>query len=491
MTPSIRTFLLINLLLSITLITSLAIIGNLFLEHKDLQRHLNAQLTFAALTIQSFIGDGSSHEVIDKIQKKIDRLPDVARDYYQRTHTKMYGKSYELIQFQIWDKEAKLMLKSHSAPLVPLAKNISGFSTNWVDGQLWHVFTNVDVETGMRIDVGERSDFREELEGRVTQDSIFIMLITYPFLGILIWIIVGRGLDSIRQVANEVRQKTPSSLEAVNIEAIPAEIKPLIDELNKLFGRLRDAFEREKRFAADAAHELRTPLAALKTQTQVAINIQDPVELRNALDKILMGVDRSSHVVQQLLTMSRMVPQATLQQFDKVDLVLEARTQIAEMVPHAIEKNIDIELIAEVEPVTIPGNAPAISILIRNLVDNAIRYCPEGSLIKVYVNIEGHTANLIVSDNGPGIAPELRERVFERFFRVLGTKAQGSGLGLGIVAQIVELHNAEIVLGEPEQGTGLVVTVKFPLVVYPKLLFLNAKQSYSQNLWITLWISQE
>jgi two-component system sensor histidine kinase QseC len=465
MTPSIRTFLLINLLLSITLITSLAIIGNLFLEHKDLQRHLNAQLTFAALTIQSFVGDNPSDQSINKIQEKIDRLPDVARDYYQRTHTKMYGNSYELIQFQIWDKDSKLLLKSHSAPLIPLAKNISGFSTNWVDGQMWHVFTNVDVETGMRIDVGERSDFREELEGRVTQDSIFIMLITYPFLGILIWIIVGRGLDSIRQVANEVRQKTPSSLEPVNIEAIPAEIKPLIDELNKLFGRLRDAFEREKRFAADAAHELRTPLAALKTQTQVAINIKDPVDLRTALDNILTGVDRSSHVVQQLLTMSRMVPQATLQQFDKVDIVLEARTQIAEIAPHAIEKNTDIELIADEDHIMIPGNAPAINILIRNLVDNAIRYCPEGSEIKVTVQRTSATANLVVADNGPGIAPELRERVFERFFRVLGSKAQGSGLGLGIVAQIVEWHNAEIVLGEPEHGTGLVVTVKFPLEV--------------------------
>lgn len=464
MTPSIRTFLLINLLLSITLITSLAIIGNLFLEHKDLQRHLNAQLTFAALTIQSFIGDNASDKSINKIQEKIDRLPEIAKDYYQRTHTKMYGNSYELIQFQIWDKDANLLLKSHSAPLIPLAKNISGFSTNWVNGQLWHVFTNIDVESGMRIDVGERSDFREELEGRVTQDSIFIMLITYPFLGILIWIIVGRGLDSIRQVANEVRQKTPSSLDPVNIEAIPSEIKPLIDELNKLFGRLRDAFEREKRFAADAAHELRTPLAALKTQTQVAINIQDPTELKTALDNILAGVDRSSHVVQQLLTMSRMVPQATLQQFDEVDLVLEARTQIAEIAPQAIEKNSDIELITKEEPIIIPGNAAAVNILIRNLVDNAIRYCPEGSEIKVMVKRVDDTAHLIVADNGPGIAPALRERVFERFFRVLGTKAQGSGLGLGIVAQIVELHNAEIVLGEPEEGTGLVVTVKFPVV---------------------------
>ncbi len=463
MTPSIRTFLLINLLLSITLITSLAIIGNLFLEHKDLQRHLNAQLTFAALTIQSFIGDGSNKSNLTIIQEKIDRLPEVAKDYYRKTRTKMFGNSYELIQFQILDKDHKLILKSHSAPLIALSKNLSGFSTNWVEGQLWHVFTNVDLETGLRIDVGERSDFREELEGRVTQDSILIMLITYPFLGILIWIIVGRGLDSIRQVANEVRQKTPSSLDSVNIETIPSEIKPLIDELNKLFVRLRDAFDREKRFAADAAHELRTPLAALKTQTQVAINIQDPVELRNALDNILIGVDRSSHVVQQLLTMSRMVPQATLQQFEDVDLVVAARTQIAEIAPHAIEKNTDIELIARENHTVIPGNEAAIGILIRNLVDNAIRYCPCNSSIEIFVERTDTTANLIVADNGPGIPLELRERVFERFFRVLGTKAQGTGLGLGIVAQIVELHAAEIELKEPAEGSGLVVTVKFPL----------------------------
>ncbi|MDQ2994966.1 MAG: ATP-binding protein [Pseudomonadota bacterium] len=463
MTPSIRTFLLINLLLSITLITSLAIIGNLFLEHKDLQRHLNAQLTFAALTIQSFVGETENEKDIAKIQSKIDRLPEIAKEYYRKTHRKMFGRTYELIQFQIWNKDGRLLLRSHSAPEVPLSKNISGFSTNWVEGQLWHVFTNIDVETGLRIDVGERSDFREELEGRVTQDSIFIMLITYPFLGILIWIIVGRGLDSIRQVANEVRRRTPNALEPVNIEAVPSEIKPLIDELNKLFIRLGDAFEREKRFAADAAHELRTPLAALKTQAQVAINIKDPEELRTALDKILSGVDRSSHVVGQLLTMSRMVPQATLQQFDDVDIVTEARTVIAELVPIAIEKEIDIELSAPEAPVTLHGNLAAISILIRNLVDNAIRYCPNQSEINISIHATANHVILRVADNGPGIPVELRERVFERFFRVLGTKAHGSGLGLGIVAQIVELHKAEIKLDEPEQGSGLVVTVIFPL----------------------------
>jgi two-component system sensor histidine kinase QseC len=334
-------------------------------------------------------------------------------------------------------------------------------STKWIDGQLWHVFTTYDKASGARVDVAERSDFREELEGRVTQDSIFIMLITYPFLGLLIWIIVGRGLDSIKQVTSEIRQRVPSYLEPVDLEAVPAEIKPLIDELNKLFKRLREAFEREKRFAADAAHELRTPLAALRAQTQVAIKATTEEEMRDALCKVLLGVDRSAHVVQQLLTLSRMVPQATIKEFESVNVVKQAKEVIADLAPVALDKNTEIELLAPDPNVFVMGYPTAISILIRNLVDNAIRYTPSGSLVKVLIYLEDQLLYLKVIDNGPGIPEELYNRVFERFFRILGNKTTGSGLGLGIVQQIAEIHDAEITLDKGENGKGLVVTVIF------------------------------
>ncbi|MCB1828390.1 MAG: two-component sensor histidine kinase, partial [Coxiellaceae bacterium] len=337
-----------------------------------------------------------------------------------------------------------------------------GFSTNWVDHQLWHVFTDIDPETGFRIDVAERSDFREELEGRVTQDSIFIMLITYPFLGILIWIIVGRGLDSIRQVTDEIKQRAPSYLEPVNLEVVPTEIQPLVDELNQLFTRLYEAFEREKRFASDAAHELKTPLAALKAQTQVALKIKDPEELKLALQKIITGVDRSSHVVHQLLTMSRMAPDATLQNEEKVDLNAIITEVLVDIAPRAIEKGTDVELHAPEGELFIMGYPTALGILARNLIDNAIRYTPSGSLVKVSLQKLPDATVLEVSDNGPGIPKELRERVFERFYRVLGTKETGSGLGLGIVQQIVTIHHAKLQLSEPAKGTGLIVTVRFP-----------------------------
>lgn len=461
MTPSIRTFLLINLLLSITLITSLAIIGNLFLEHKDLQKHLNAQLTVGALTIAAFVSDDISKRNLSIIQKEINNISQEAEAYYQNDNKKMFSPAYELIQFQIWDTKNNLMLSSSTAPKQPLSNGKPGFSTKWIDGQLWHVFTVFDKDTGARVDVAERSDFREELEGRVTQDSIFIMLVTYPFLGLLIWLIVGRGLDSIKQVTREIRQRAPSYLEPVDLEAVPMEIKPLIDELNKLFKRLREAFEREKRFAADAAHELRTPLAALRAQTQVALKATNEDEMRDALDKVLLGVDRSSHVVHQLLTLSRMVPQATIKQFEPVNVVMQAKEVIADLAPIALEKNTEIELIASDPTIRIMGYPTAISILIRNLVDNAIRYTPNGSIVKVSIYPEGDYLFLKVSDNGPGIPEELHNRVFERFFRVLGNKTTGSGLGLGIVQQIAEIHEAQIHLSSGETGKGLEVTVLF------------------------------
>lgn len=463
MTPSIRTFLLINLLLSITLITSLAIIGNLFLEHKDLQKHLNAQLTVGALTIAAFISDDINKRDIAVIQKEINNLPQVAESYYENDHKKIFSPTYELIQFQIWDKDNNLILSSSTAPKQPLSNGKAGFNTKWIDGQLWHVFTTFDKTSGARVDVAERSDFREELEGRVTQDSIFIMLITYPFLGLLIWIIVGRGLDSIKQVTSEIRQRVPSYLEPVDLEAVPTEIKPLIDELNKLFKRLREAFEREKRFAADAAHELRTPLAALRAQTQVALKASNEKDMRDALTKVCTGVDRSAHVVQQLLTLSRMVPQATIKEFQEVNVVKQAKEVIADLAPTALEKNTEIELDVpgDANHAKIMGYPTAISILIRNLVDNAVRYTPDGSLIKVCIYTENNFLILKVTDNGPGIPQELHGRVFERFFRVLGNKTTGSGLGLGIVQQIVEIHDAQIHLGSPELGSGLEVTVVF------------------------------
>jgi len=277
----------------------------------------------------------------------------------------------------------------------------------------------------------------------------------------LIWVIVGKALHILKRVTSEVSNRAPSYLQPVDLKAVPAEIVPLVEALNHLFGRLRDAFEREKRFTGDAAHELKTPLAAISAQAQAALRASKDSN-REALSKILEGVNRSNHVIQQLLTLSRMVPEATTQDFTSVKLAREIADTAAMLAPDAVQKNIELEFLTPDSPAIIRGNATAIGILIRNLIDNAIRYTPKDGWIKIEIRETARQVILAVTDNGPGIPPELRERVFERFYRIVGNESPGSGLGLGIVQQIAKLHGAKVLLVTPESGAGLEVQVIFP-----------------------------
>ena len=465
MTPSIRTYLLIHLLLSVTLITSLAIIANLFLAHKDIQIQLDTQLIRNTLQMQTLFSDGIGSRNLTKIQEILKKTLQPSIDL-KNSNKKLYKalqRYHQETSFQIWDRLGRLILHSKGSPITPLSSGKTGLSNLWSKNQSWRVYTDYDKTNQLTYMLGERSDFRQKLENELTQDSIFIMLITYPFLGVLIWIIVGRGLATLKKVTSEVSHRDPSFLEAVDIEAAPVEIKPLVAELNYLFERLRDAFEREKRFAGDAAHELKTPLAALKTQAQVALKTDQADERRAALRKMTQGVNRATHVVQQLLTLSRMLPQETINEPQQLDLNQVAGTVAADLAPHAIEKDIELELNATEQPAKIRGNATSLAILMRNLIDNAIRYTPEEGMVSINITDQDDQVLLDVIDNGPGIPDDLKERVFERFYRVIGNKAPGSGLGLGIVQQIAKLHNAKItLLDRDDKQSGLVFRVAFP-----------------------------
>lgn len=360
--------------------------------------------------------------------------------------------------------EKKLLLHSLSAPKYPLTSEQDGFSYKHIDDNTWRTFTTYNPKSETRVVVAEKSDSRNELGHRIALDDLYIMLLTFPLSGLLIWIIIGKALDTLDKVAKEVANRAPTYLEPVNVENIPQEIKPVIDELNKLFFRLQQGFEREKRFAADAAHELRTPLAALKTQAQVALRTDDITERKEALNNVVEGVNRSTHITQQLLTMSRLVPDAHhLNDLSKINLPKLAAEIIANIAPYAVEKQIDIELETSQDNLVIQGNLTALSILIRNLVDNAIRYTPEGGNVLIKISHDNNNISLKVIDSGPGVPPELRNRVFERFFRVLGNKSPGSGLGLAIVQQIAKFHNATVTLDSPPSGNGLEIEVCFTI----------------------------
>lgn len=466
MKSSIRKFLLINLLLAIIITTTLTAIGNYYLDQKDIQDHLDNLMAISALSYQALLGDDLHQRPLIKIQDALDKIPQKIDAYYhnQFLNEERPQNYLDKFNFQVWTNGGKLLLHSSMAPKVPLTAEIDGFSDKKISDQNWRVFTTYNDKPGIRTVLAERYDTRNELGQRIAQDDLYIMLLTFPLSGLLIWIIIGRGLDSLDRVAEEVANRAPSHLEPVDLQEVPEEIKPVIDELNKLFYRLKEGFEREKRFAADAAHELRTPLAALKAQAQVALNSDDIVEKNKALQKLIASVNRSTHIVQQLLTMSRLVPEATsLHDTNDVNMEKLTREVLAMLAPSAVEKQIELEFESDKKIPHIHGNPTALSILIRNLVDNAIRYSGENG--RVYVRLLKQESGIVleVEDNGPGIPPELQARVFERFFRVLGNKSPGSGLGLAIVQQICELHGGRVELDTPKLSTGLIIRVFFPI----------------------------
>ncbi len=280
----------------------------------------------------------------------------------------------------------------------------------------------------VRIAVGESYEIRDELIFDILFNTLLPILLTLPLLALIIWTGVGRGLGPLKKVAGEIAQRSPSQLQPLAVRDTPEEIRPLADSLNRLLGRLDEALESERRFTANAAHELRTPLAGLKTQAQVALRATSEPQRIQMLNKILEGVDRATHLVGQMLTLARLDPDAAAAQYEPVDLVQTAVAVVAERAPSALEKNIEIEL-TEDSRGAVNGDAAALAILIRNLVDNAIRYTPPGGRVEVSIATREDGITLTVTDNGPGI-PELeRARVFERFYRAPGSGGRVAASG--------------------------------------------------------------
>ena len=476
MKSSIRKFLLINLLLAVTITTTLTAVGNYYLDQKDIQEHLDTLMAVSALSYQALLGDDIYQRKLDNIQHALNTIPQKIQHVYEHNGNRPPQYYLDKFSFQVWSSDNQLLLRSSGTTPFQFSTQRLGFNTQYVKDKRWRVFSTHNLKAHIKTVLAERYDTRNELGKRIALDDLYIMLLIFPLSGLLIWMVIGRGLNSLDSVAKELANREPNHLEPMNIGPLPEEIRPVIEELNQLFFRLKEAFERETRFAADAAHELRTPLAALKAQAQVALNTNDINEKNIALQKVIASVNRSTHIVQQLLTLSKLVPdQNAAQELDDVNLFNLTRDILAMLAPTAIEKHIELEY--DYDPAEanacFPGNPTAISILVRNLVDNAIRYTPEYGHIKVRVYQEKSNLILAVQDSGPGIPKALRSRVFERFFRELGNKSTGSGLGMAIVQQIALLHHAKIILDDaPGQDSGLMVLVLFDLKhgVLPQLI---------------------
>ena len=360
---------------------------------------------------------------------------------------------------QIWDRDGVLVYWSRPGSELPVTAT-PGYSTVHVNDRDWRVYTLVQGTHALQ--VAQAIDEREAIATRTALRTLLPFVVLIPLLGVMIWYGVGRGLSPLDAMSRALGKRRPDALAPLAERGLPEELKPLAASLNALLARLDAALGAQRRFTADAAHELRTPLAALKLQLDVARRVGDDPARVAAYDDLEGGVARASHLVDQLLTLARVEPEALATRAIDCDLPAIAKDAIVARGALAARQHVDLGLARET-PVQVRGDPASLAILLSNLLDNALRYTPEGGRIDVAVDRDdAGGAVLTVADTGPGIPADERERVFDRFYRGVGLGTSGSGLGLSIVKRIADAHGASISLGEPAEGTGLVVTVRFP-----------------------------
>lgn len=369
-----------------------------------------------------------------------------------------YGRR---VTFQLWANGTALRLHSANAPDTRLSPQNEGFANVVLDGRAWRVFSAWDADHRYVVQVGERLEARSEVVAKIVKNLLVPLAIALPAVALLIWLGIRRGLKPLRVLNRQVADRAPANLAPVKVGKVPAEVAPLVTGLNRLFERVRASIDNERRFTADAAHELRTPLAALRAQAQVARESTDPVERRRALDNVIAGCDRASHLVAQLLTLARLEPSDFRTERISCDLRRILERAIAELAPIAFDKGIDIELV-EGPDATILGEARLLDVLFRNLIDNAVRYGPPRSCVRVAIDRDQRHVFVTVADEGPGIPVAEREQLGRRFHRLAGPDVAGTGLGLSIAKRIGELHGASITFGDTGAGVGVAVKVAFP-----------------------------
>jgi two-component system sensor histidine kinase QseC len=380
-------------------------------------------------------------------------------DEVETEHTPLLHKYSLRVAFQVWEGGRVLRLHSASAPGLPLADLEQGYSDKIIDGERWRVFSTWDASRKNLIQVAELTKEREELSRDVAGNMLKPLWFSLPILAFLLWLAITHSLRPLDKLTSEVAQREPDNLAPLDAESAPREVLPLIERLNRLFVRIENSLQKERRFTADAAHELRTPVAGIKAQAQVARAASSDNERTRALDNAIIGCDHAAHLIDQLLTLAR-IDTLGDETTEPCRLRAIAAEVIASLAPTALSRNVQLELI-EGEEVSVLGNPALLRILLRNLIDNAARHTPPGTSVRIDVTEKPGQISLSVSDNGSGIPASELDKLGERFYRPLGTSASGSGLGLSIVKRIAEIHSASMHLSTPETGNGLSVSIIF------------------------------
>ena len=366
------------------------------------------------------------------------------------------------VAFQVWH-EGRLTMRSSNAPSQPLHPPGGGFTeglrTLDLDGQRWRVFAAHGAERDVQVYVGEQIGSREAILRAVLRGLGVSLALALPLLAVAAVWAVRSGMAPLRRLGALLLQRQPQALQPLELPGAPTELHPLVQALNGLFGRIGTLLESERRFTADAAHELRTPIAAIRTQAQVALAEPDAALRAHALRATLEGCDRATRLVEQLLTLARLEADASLLR-QPVDLAALARRVAAELAPRALERGQRLEVAAD-SPCHVTGNDTLLAVLLRNLLDNALRYSPAGAPVQLSLRGVDGRVHLSVEDGGPGLAEADLARLGERFFRVPGHEAPGSGLGWSIVRRIASAHGVQIEISRSAALGGLAVDLRW------------------------------
>lgn len=378
------------------------------------------------------------------------QLPDTRKNQYNQS-----------LRYQLWRTSGSLLFRSDNAPLTRMAEQTGFSDTLDAHGKGWRNYHVHDTTHGVRMIVSEPHSWRTQLARNMVISAATPLALGLPVLFFLLWFSIRKGLSPLAALSQEIIKRQPDNLAPIDAKSVPDEVKPIVAALNDLLTRMGQTLEHERQFTDDAAHQLRTPLAAIQAQLYTARHTAAEAPHQLALNQMQASVARAIRLVNQLLALARLDPRQASLDVATVSLQEIAEAVCAELAPLALQRDQTLELLAAPHLPPIQGNADMLSMLLSNLVDNAIHYTPPGGHVTVSLEHNGGGLQLAVSDDGPGIAPHLRQRVFERFYRVASQDQPGTGLGLSICRRIAELHHASLALSEGLHGSGLTVRIHF------------------------------